>query len=312
VERLLLAADDMAARCAARVPAAENPGAFLGALLAAGVRAGREKMTLLASPAFAAFGLWVEQLIAESTGKDGTGVVPIVDEPDAGASGSGRVFVAMGEASPVLLDEIRRRGDPLLELRVDGVYDLGAEMFRWEFATAVAGHLLGIHPFDQPDVQSAKLRTGEILRGIAAGEGAAAPEAGDARAMLASLRANDWVGLMVYGDPSPPLVTALAELRRVLRTRFDAATTLGWGPRFLHSTGQLHKGGGGHGVFVQMLLPEEPLAIPGRAYGFADLLRAQADGDLRALRDAGRRAARWPVGEDAAADVRSLSRSLAA
>lgn len=310
IERFVSHAERMASRCGRDLPAARNAGAVLGAVLAAGVAQGREKMTLLAPRSLAAFGLWVEQLLAESTGKDGTGIVPIVDEPGAGRSGSGRTFVRLADAEGVAFESVRRRGDPLLELAVEGPYGLGAEMFRWEFATAVAGHLLGVHPFDQPDVQSAKSRTGEILARLEAGERRPAPDAGDALSLFAALEPGDWLGLMVYGDSSAALDLALEELRRELLAKADAATTLGWGPRFLHSTGQLHKGGAVRGVFLQILLPERPLAIPGRVYGFDDLLQAQADGDLFALRERGRRAARLHVGDDPASDVRALTRAL--
>jgi glucose-6-phosphate isomerase/transaldolase/glucose-6-phosphate isomerase len=313
LEALLARAEAMGAACGPDVPAARNPGAVLGAFLAAGVRAGRDRMTLLASRSLAAFGLWVEQLLAESTGKDGTGIVPIVDEPDAGITGSHRMFVALEDPQDDsrltdALERVRRRGDPLLVLPCTRA-ELGAEMFRWEFATAVAGHLLGIHPFDQPDVQSAKTRTGEILGRLEVGTPGSPPTAGDPLATLRAVRPGDWVGLMVYGDPTAPLDDAVRALRIAVRELFDAATTLGLGPRFLHSTGQLHKGGADRGVFLQILLAEDPLPIPGRSWGFDQLIRAQADGDLEALRERGRRVARLEA-DDPAAAVRSLAVAL--
>jgi glucose-6-phosphate isomerase/transaldolase/glucose-6-phosphate isomerase len=315
---LLSSADAMALACGPDVAPERNPGVVLGALLGAGVRAGRDKMTLLTAEPLASFGLWVEQLLAESTGKEGTGVVPVVDEPDADAPwGEDRLVVAVGtqpDADPALerrVDALRRGGLPVFRTWTGDLAGLGGEMFRWELATAVAGHLLGIHPFDQPDVQSAKTRTSEILAALARGARRAPPEPGDARAALASLRPGEWVGLMVYGDPSEALGSALAALRRAVRKRSGAATTLGLGPRFLHSTGQLHKGGANRGVFLQIVLPEESLPIPGRPWGFRELMEAQADGDLAALRERGRRAARVTVGDDPVAAVRALAEAVA-
>lgn len=318
LERLLAGAEAMAARCAEE-RAGRNPGAVLGAVLAAGVEAGRDKLTLVASRELAAFGLWVEQLLAESTGKDGTGVIPVVDEPAAAwrAGGSDRVFVSLAlagtgdEAHARRVESIRRAGGPLLELTLADRESLGGEMYRWEMATAIAGHLLDIHPFDQPDVQSAKTRTGEILAALAAGNTPPSPPAGDVAALLAGVAPPEWVAVMVYGDPSPELETVLAELR-VAVAASGAATTLGLGPRFLHSTGQLHKGGPDTGRFLQLVLDEPALPIPGRALGFRELIRAQADGDAAALRDRGRRVARLAGGKDPIDVVRELAAAVRA
>jgi glucose-6-phosphate isomerase len=318
VGRLLAGAEAMAADCAEE-RAARNPGALLGAVLATGVAQGRDKLTLAASREVAAFGLWVEQLLAESTGKDGSGVIPVVDEPPDAWAGAGhdRMFVALdlaGSDDPAhrrRVEAIRRAGGPLLELVVPGREGLGGEMYRWEFATAVAGHLLGIHPFDQPDVQSAKTRTGEILATLAAGGTPPSPPAGDAAALLADVSPPEWVSLMVYGDPSPDLQAALSGLRAAIGAR-GAATTLGLGPRFLHSTGQLHKGGPDTGRFLQLVLDESALPVPGRPTGFGELMRAQADGDGAALRDRGRRLARIEGGADPVRVVRELTAALRA
>jgi glucose-6-phosphate isomerase/transaldolase/glucose-6-phosphate isomerase len=319
LDRLLASAEEMSAACGADVPAARNPGAVLGAVLAQGVRDGRDKMTLLASPSLAAFGLWVEQLLAESTGKDGTGIVPVVDEPEVPVSaGVDRVFVALARArgeDPALEDRaerVRIAGHPLLRLETGDLHGLGGEMFRWEMATAVAGHLLGVHPFDQPDVQSAKTRTAEILRGLGEGRPPASLDPGDARTLLAGLRPPAWAAIMVYGDPDEELLAALAALRRAIAGSRGAATTLGLGPRFLHSTGQLHKGGPDSGTFVQILLDEPALPIPGRGFDFRELLAAQADGDLAALRERGRHVARLAPEPGPAAAVRELTAALSA
>lgn len=313
IEGLLESAESMAARCRGEA-AASNPGALLGAVLAAGVEAGRDKMTLLASPRLAAFGLWVEQLLAESTGKEGTGILPVVDEPAAvlAHAGADRTFVSVttrpGEdaAHEARVASVRGGDAPLLELTTGDLLGLGGEMFRWEMATAVAGHLLRIHPFDQPDVQSAKTRAGEVLDLLAAGKTPPRPAGEEAGAVLRDVAPPSWVALMVYGDPSPALSSALESLRVAIGRR-GAATTLGLGPRFLHSTGQLHKGGPATGRFVQIVLEEGPLPIPGRNLGFDQLIRAQADGDFAALRDRGRRVSRVEGGPDPVRVVQALA-----
>jgi glucose-6-phosphate isomerase/transaldolase/glucose-6-phosphate isomerase len=188
--------------------------------------------------------------------------------------------------------------------------DLGGEIFRWEFATSVAGNLLGIHPFDQPDVQLAKTRTQSILATFQRGDTPPSPEEGDGAAALKELRPGDAAVLMVYGDPDDALLAALADLREALQRTAGVATTLGIGPRFLHSTGQLHKGGPNRGVFLQLVLDEKALPIPGEdSLDFARLIRAQADGDFAALRDRERRVARVPTGADPVATVQELTRA---
>jgi glucose-6-phosphate isomerase/transaldolase/glucose-6-phosphate isomerase len=306
----------MAARCLADGPAAENPGVLLGAALGSAARRGRDKLTLLVSPELDSFGLWVEQLVAESTGKDGTGIVPVADEPSAVViDGEDRIVVAVRLAGGdnAALDAraaaAEEAGVPVVRLDVPDGLALGAEMYRWEHATAVAGHLLGVHPFDQPDVQSSKTST-EALLGTLERDGRVPEEpAGDAHALLADVAQGDYVALLVFGDPDEALHAALAELRSAISAATGAATTLGIGPRFLHSTGQLHKGGPPCGVFVQMLLAEPDVPIPGWKFGFADLLAAQAGGDLAALRGAGRRAVRL-AGSDPEAAVRALAAAV--
>lgn len=318
LEALLASAEAMAASCGSDVSAARSPGAVLGAFLGAAARDGRDKMTLLTASAVSSFGLWAEQLIAESTGKDGTGIVPVVGEPEVAASeyGDDRVFVAVGVAPGEdaaferRVDALRRAGQPIYRTWIGDLAGLGGEMFRWEMATSIAGHLLGIHPFDQPDVQAAKTRTSEILAALARGEKPAPVEPGNARALLGALRPGDWVGVMVYGDPTRTLTDAVADLRAGVERRWRAATTFGLGPRFLHSTGQLHKGGANRGVFLQIVLAEEGLPVPGRPWGFRELMEAQADGDLAALRERGRRAARLVIGRDPAQAVRALVDTL--
>jgi glucose-6-phosphate isomerase/transaldolase/glucose-6-phosphate isomerase len=300
VAALLERAIAMEAACAPAVPIAANPAARLGALLGSAAEAGRDKLGLLLSPGIESFGLWVEQLVAESTGKDGKGIVPIVDEPafPAARCGGDRVFVATRLAGDdnATLDarcaELAAAGQPVLTIEVPDRAALGAEMFRWELATAIAGHLLGVHPFDQPDVQATKARTTEILDALSRGAPAVEPDAGDAAALVARVREGDFVGIMVYGDPDAGIDEAVRELRLALATSRRVATTYGVGPRFLHSTGQLHKGGSPRCAFLQLVLPERTLPIPGLPFGFGELLAAQASADLLALRAAGRRAAR--------------------
>jgi transaldolase/glucose-6-phosphate isomerase len=285
-----------------RETAAANPGARLAAAMAAGVRAGRDKVTLVLPREHATFGLWLEQLLAESTGKDGTGVVPVVGEPLAGpgAYGDDRLFVALGDDTcRGELDALARSGQPVVVLPFGGeLADLGAQVLLWEVATALAGALLGIQPFDQPDVAAAKAATAEVLE---TGPPDIAPTpVGD---LLDQVRPGDYIAVQAFVDPGSEVVDDLERARTALRDRFGVATTFGLGPRFLHSTGQLHKGGPDTGVFVQVVADhgaaggEGDVAIPGQPYGFATLERAQADGDLVTLHERGRRAGRVRVSD---------------
>ncbi|HEX2031763.1 MAG TPA: glucose-6-phosphate isomerase [Actinomycetota bacterium] len=279
----LLDEAERAAEACRTFEAAANPGAFLGVAMAEAALAGRDKLTLVAPPAVEAVGAWVEQLVAESTGKQGRGIVPVDREPVP--AGDDRLFLSFAEAP---------EADPAIELPVDRPAALGAAFFVLEFAVAVAGHVLGIHPFDQPDVQAAKDRTADVL---SSGDLPDEP-AGDLDALLGSVRPGDYVGIQAFVPPSDGAWSSLQDARRRIGERLRVATTLGYGPRYLHSTGQLHKGGPDTGVFVQVLeRPAEDRAIPGAPYTFAELIAAQAAGDLSALRDAGRRAARVDLGD---------------
>lgn len=237
-----------------------NPGLELGLRLGDGWREGRDKVCLDESDS--GFGLWAEQLLAESTGKDGKGLVPApgapLDAPD------------------------RQRG----EVRLDSPYELGAEFYRWEFATAVAGHVLGIDPFDQPNVQAAKDKTNEVL---AAGEPDVSPR-GDVEQLFAQARPGDYVAVQAFIDPArQDELTPLLERA----TETGCVVTCGLGPRYLHSTGQLHKGGPNTGLFVQVVDDTgEEIPIPGQDFGFGRLIRSQAAGDLAALEENGRRVVR--------------------
>jgi transaldolase/glucose-6-phosphate isomerase len=239
-----------------------NPGLDLGLSLAQGWQAGADKVCL---PDAGAFGLWVEQLLAESTGKAGKGLVPAPGFP------GGR---------PDRQEHEVRLPEPL---------ELGQEFFRWEFATAVAGSVLGINPFDQPDVQAAKDKTNEVL---AAGDVTLEPE-GSSDELLDGVEPPDYVCIQAFVDPTPANETRIAQLAGSLAERSGCVVTHGFGPRYLHSTGQLHKGGPATGVFLQVVEDYgAELAIPGRPFGFARLIRAQAAGDFESLRDRGCRIAR--------------------
>lgn len=272
IRALLAGAASMADAC--RLSDAEpNPGLALAHELAQGVADGRDKLTLLIAEELAAFGLWVEQLVAESTGKSGTGLVPVVGEPPGAPEvyGDDRLFVRAGDA---------------------GAAGLGGEVFRWEVATALVGAALGINPFDQPDVAAAKEATARVLDGDSV-DAASSP----LEELLAQVRPRDYVSIQAYVDPGDEaLVAQLEEARVVLRDRLRVATTFGLGPRFLHSTGQLHKGGPPTGVFVQVVGDDAvDVPIPGRPFGFSQLKWAQADGDLGILRSRGLRAARVSI-----------------
>ncbi len=287
IDELLEQAADMARACAADAPVADNPGLWLGATMAEAALAGHDKLTLVLPPQIAAFGTWVEQLVAESTGKEGKGILPVEGEPlgPAGVYGNDRLFVSLGEAV-----ELR----PLAQLAFDGATRLGAEFFRWEFATAVAGAILGINPFDQPNVQEAKDATNRIL--AASQNGLPDVSNDDLPVLLSHVHPGDYIAIAAFIPRNAENQEALQRLRVRLRDHFKVATTVGFGPRYLHSTGQLHKGGPNNGVFIQVVSPDpEDVPIPGRPYTFGKLKAAQALGDLESLRAHGRRAGRVPL-----------------
>ena len=308
VAKLLARANDMAARCDAALDVPSNPGAWLGAMLGALALKGRDKLTIVASPSIASIGLWIEQLIAESTGKDGTGIVPLASEPVASpdAYGDDRVFVYLrvqGDDNAVLdvaTERLAGAGHPLVQLPLSDVYDIAAEFFRWEFATAVAGSLLGINPFDQPNVQAAKDATDRVL--VSYRKGGELPKAaasGSAAELLAQAKPGDYLAVMAYVHQTPGVDAAAAALRKRVMEGHKIATTFGYGPRFLHSTGQLHKGGPGSGLFLQLTCDDEiDVEIPGERFGFRTLAAAQAMGDFQALESAGRRVARVDLAPD--------------
>lgn len=313
VAELLRRARAMGRAC--RSASAENPGLALGATMGALALAGRDKLTFDVGEPVSRFGMWIEQLVAESTGKEGRGILPVEGEPIGPPSvyGADRFFASIGRGSDAAARDARLAplaadGHPITRIEISDALDLGAEMFRWEFATAVAGKLLGIDPFDQPNVQEAKDRTNEILAGKPAGTPASGVDKAAVRSLVDSLRAGDYFAITAYVPSTRENEEALQAIRLAVRDAARVATTLGFGPRFLHSTGQLHKGGPDTGVFLQITAePREHLPIPGKHWGFETVIAAQAAGDLAALRSRGRRAVTVHLGKDLAAGFRELA-----
>ncbi len=297
------------------------PGAvWLGAALAALARSGRDKLTFLIGDSLPGLGLWLEQLVAESTGKHSTGILPVAEEPvgDPGEYGPDRVFAYLpdttapgGELEARAL-ALAEAGHPLVTIPTGGPADLGRVFQLSELAVAVAGWGLSINPFDQPNVQQAKDATGKVLEEYEAqGRLPVLPDADEAslRSLLLDARPPEYVALMAYAQPTPELDLAVAELRRSIRAATGVTTTFGYGPRFLHSTGQFHKGGPPTGRFLQ-LLHDGPsdVEIPGAPYTFTTLKEAQAIGDLQTLREIGRPAERLRLqGGDPASAVSALT-----
>lgn len=286
----------MAVACGPARTGVDNPGLVLAAFMGGLARSGRDKLTLLTSASLASFADWAEQLVAESTGKQGTGIVPVVGEPVGPPEvyGDDRAFVVIEHAQePVAgVEPLEAAGFPVLRITIDDRHALGGEFVRWEVATALAGALLGIDPFDQPDVAESKRNTEEVLAEVASGTALPEPERADIGELLAAIRPGDYVSIQSYLPPDDKVAAGLTEVRLILRDARRVATTVGWGPRFLHSTGQLHKGGPGSVVVLQLVdVPagEDDIAIPARDHTFGTLVRAQAIGDLRSLRAHDRR-----------------------
>lgn len=323
LKSLLAAASRMQNRCAPSDAADNpNPGLRLGAAAGALAKAGRDKLTLIASNGIAGFGLWVEQMLAESLGKDGAGIIPVAAEPlqDPESYGNDRFFVQLrlatddNSATDRAVQRFRSAGHPVAILELSDPYDLGAEFYRWEYATAITGHLMGIHPFDQPDVQGAKDRTVNVLD-YCQRHGRLPPtdpgDAGRIREMLAAAQPGDYLAIMAYLPESDAVADALHTLRRRVMRHRRIATTAGYGPRMLHSTGQLHKGGPDSGIFLQLTHEHTAdVAIPGWPFSFGTLADAQALGDLQALQALGRRAVSVRLRGDPAAAIRSLTDAL--
>ena len=328
IATLLTRALEMRVACSADVPLTENPGVLLGAYLAEAARAGRNKITFIMSAGTYSFGDWVEQLIAESTGKEGKGLVPVIREyigtPDV--YGQDRLFVRMALAEEKKrmvekrLEALEAAGHPVIRIDLQDHYDLGREFFRWEIATVTAGALLGINPFDQPNVQESKDITNRLLADfsatgrlpepepdgefegikvycssakspLAGGEGATPQQ--DCRdcvaAFLTLAGPGSYIALLPYLEPKSAHKASIQALRLHLRDGLKLATTVGYGPRYLHSTGQLHKGGAARGLFVLITADDkQDKPVPGEPYSFSILKQAQALGDFEALKSKGR------------------------
>jgi glucose-6-phosphate isomerase len=326
--KMLSGAADMAEGCKQEI--ARNAGLELGAFIGAAAAAGRDKLTVVLPPSLAALGLWIEQLVAESTGKQGKGALPVVDEPLGTPEeyGSDRCFVAISTdrdaPDAAAVSALEAAGHPVLRLstRIAG---LGAEFFRWEFATAIAGAILGINPFDEPNVSEAKEKTKAILaKGdfsggtpVASAEGVSvyssrfkgSTPADVVRAAVASLQPRDYVAFLSYLPADPAIESAVGGIRASILTRAHVASTYGVGPRYLHSTGQYHKGGPNTIVaFVLTGEDETETPIPDAPYTFKQLKRAQAVGDFQTLEAHDRRTVRihFDRGVDPVAGLRAL------
>ena len=339
IKKLLDHAERIVHSCASVVPAADNPGARLGAIMGECAKAGRDKLTIIADPKISALSLWIEQLVAESTGKEGQGILPVAGEPLGPPSvyGDDRLFVSIAldrldSDTEVKLRALEAAGHPVVYRTLTDLYDLGEEFFLWEIATAFAGWRLGINPFDQPNVQESKDATRELLekftndgkleeQPVLVSDGRLTIYADDRTraelssssiedalsAHLARVKAGDYIALLNYIEETPEHEATIQAIRTHLRDATRCATTTGYGPRFLHSTGQLHKGGPDTGVFIQVTAADRTdLPIPGQSYAFSTLKQAQALGDFRALSSRGRRAIRVDLGADALAGLKQL------
>ena len=344
VGRLLESARGMARACAA--PARDNPGAALGAILGVLASRGRDKVTLVASPGIHDLGAWLEQLLAESTGKAGKGLIPVDREPLGAPElyGRDRLFAylrlhsAPDAGQDRAVERLQAAGHPVVRIDVPGPYEIAAEFFRWELATAVAGAILGINPFDQPDVEASKIATRRLTdqfeqtgqlptetpileadgirlyadpRNAKDLAGGGHTLAGVLRAHLARLRPGDYAAFLAYVEMTAGHEASLQAMRAHVRDRHHVATCLGFGPRFLHSTGQAYKGGPNSGVFLQVTCDDaRDLPVPGQRYSFGVVKAAQASGDLEVLAARGRRALRVHLGADVAAGLRALEKAV--
>ncbi|MFQ5945304.1 MAG: bifunctional transaldolase/phosoglucose isomerase [Anaerolineae bacterium] len=342
VSELLDRAQNVASACESCVEARDNPGAWLGAVIGELAKIGRDKLTVSASASIASLGDWIEQLIAESTGKEGRGILPVVAEPlgPPEVYGEDRIFVRLqmdGDGDPATaLEALEGAGHPVVRLQLHDRYDLGGQFFQWEMATAVAGHRIGINPFDQPNVEAAKTLARKMV--VEYQEEGSLPEeapalSGQGVEVYGEVEAGNptealtkfleppspgrYVALQAYLTPTDEITTELQRLRLRIRDRTRLATTMGFGPRYLHSTGQLHKGDAGKGLFVQFTAEDpEDLPIPDQAgsssssMGFGVLKAAQAMGDRRALLGGGRQVLRLHLGADPIAGLIRLTKGL--
>jgi transaldolase/glucose-6-phosphate isomerase len=321
----------MAVSCSPCVPVDKNPGVVLGLILGTAARKGRDKVTLITSPPISDFGAWLEQLMAESTGKDGKGLIPVDREPlgPPEVYGKDRVFAyirtdkGFDPQQDAAVDAIAKAGHPVVRIALDEIYNLGQEMFRWEIATAVAGSIIGINAFNQPDVEASKVATRKLTTeyektgklpdespvlteggvklftdeknaaALASAAGSDKSLAGYLKAHLGRLAAGDYLGLLGYVEMNQSHEDRLQSIRKSVRDKKKVATCLGFGPRFLHSTGQAYKGGPNSGVFLQVTCDDKAdLSVPGQKYTFGAVKAAQARGDFQVLAERSRRALR--------------------
>jgi glucose-6-phosphate isomerase len=320
IKALVHRANEMQESCAPCVDTYENPGIWLGALIGACVLHGRDKLTFIISPSVSSFGLWVEQLLAESTGKAGKGIIPIIGEPqiDPEHYGKDRVFVYLrmdgddNTKTDRFVEKLEISGQPVIQLTVRDQLDLGAQFFRWEMATAVAGAVLGINPFDQPDVQATKEAATQILDDIQTK--VSIPKFEPVRNMkkwLSRARRSDYMAIMLYMNQTAAIDNIINRFRQEVAEKFHIATTVGYGPRFLHSTGQLHKGGPDKGLFLQITADwRKDLPVPGETYSLGKLTSSEAQGDYLALKARGRRVFSTHLPFESAAAVGRLTQDL--
>jgi transaldolase / glucose-6-phosphate isomerase len=350
VRRFLGQTAEMVNVCGPESPLEDNPGAVLGTILGVAAHAGHDKMTVIASPRIADLGTWFEQLVAESTGKDGKGIIPVDREPLGSpvTYGTDRLFVYVRFApapdadQDVFVAALERTGQPVVRIVLNDVYDLGQEFFRWEIATAVAGAILRINPFNQPDVEASKVETRQLTTAyeqagvlpaeapLYEGQGIALfTDDKNAAALRASLlgapslvnylhahlqrlQPGDYCALLAYLEMNETHLAPLQAMRQLIRDRKQVATCVGFGPRFLHSTGQAYKGGPNSGVFLQITCDDAiKLPVPGQRYTFGVVKAAQARGDFQVLADRQRRALRVHLGEDVVAGLATLRAALA-
>ncbi len=320
IPRLLEGAVAMARQC--REPdAAKNPGVSLGLALGTLALHGHDKVTLVASPAIYDLGAWLEQLIAESTGKIGKGLIPVDREPVAapGVYGNDRTFVYLrykpepDAAQDAAVAALQTAGQPVIRIDIADKYDLGGEFFRWEIAIAVAGAVIGINPFDQPDVEASKIATRKLTDEFEK-TGKLPPEEKDTETLaelIGSIKAGDYFAVLGYIQMNAEHEKALQSLRLAVRDKKKVATCLGFGPRFLHSTGQAYKGGPNSGVFLQITCDDpKDVAIPGQTYTFGVVKAAQARGDLDVLKERHRRAMRLHISGDLTEGLAKLQAEL--
>lgn len=325
--KLLGNAQNMTAFSRKKNSSAENPAVYLGCVLAAAAGRGRDKLTLTASESIQSFPNWIEQLLAESTGKDGQGIVPVL-EPELDRPGiysSDRIFVDLSLAAERDRDDrlvaLEKAGFPVVRIELDTPYQLGGQFFLWEFATAVAGALMGIHPFNQPNVESAKVRAREMVAEFQSSGSLPSREAHPPDAEMldefihSHKQPGSYLALQAFLPLRPPLEEALISLQRNLQREYQLPVTVGFGPRYLHSTGQLHKGGSDRGLFIQLRdEAQTDLPIPNQlgssqtSLSFGTLITAQALGDAAALENRGRPVIQFQLGEKPQQWISSLAK----